>query len=169
MLCPFIHIWEEWHVNHMTLAYYSNKILRLLIRFYRSRCTMYIIISNPLACIEFWNGPEVLNSFYGGVISNSMTTKFEKLPTFLKPWSYKNWMLIADVFSIKIPYLQGSVASAELPDWLLKWKCLRYSTMFYDYISGYTFVIRLYVTQYKTHTLILSYFAAGLWSFQKKF
>lgn len=74
----------------MTLAYYSNKILRWFIQFYRSRCTMYIIILNPLACIEFWNGPEVLNSFQGGVISNSMTTKFEKLPTFLKPWSYKN-------------------------------------------------------------------------------
>ena len=42
-----------------------------------------------------------------------MTTKFEKLLTFRKPWSYKNWMLIADVFSIKIPYLQGTCTSAE--------------------------------------------------------
>ena len=62
--------------------------------------------------------------FHGELISNSMTTKFEKFPTFRKPWSYKNWMLIAEVFSIKMPYLQGMGASvdAEFPDEVLKEK-----------------------------------------------
>ena len=60
--------------------------------------------------------PNYSRNTYGGLlISISITTKFEKFPTFRKPWSYKNWMLIADVFSINIPYLHGTGASGAEP------------------------------------------------------